>query len=65
MPEMWIIAGPNGAGKTTLTREYFSEAISDKAWINPDDTTLLLRNSYKDLLSAIPSFLTASRSMAV
>jgi predicted ABC-type ATPase len=63
MPEMWIIAGPNGAGKTTLTREYFSEAISDKAWINPDDTTLLLRNSYKDLLA--PPRDTANRLGAI
>jgi predicted ABC-type ATPase len=63
MPEMWIIAGPNGAGKTTLTHEYFSEAISDKAWINPDDTTLLLRNSYKDLLAPPPD--TANRLGAI
>jgi len=63
MPEMWLIAGPNGAGKTTLTREYFSEAISDKAWINPDDTTLLLRNAYKDLLAPPPE--TANRLGAI
>jgi predicted ABC-type ATPase len=49
MPEMWLVAGPNGAGKTTLTREYFFGAIADKAWINPDDTTLLLKTTYKDL----------------
>jgi len=54
MPEMWLVAGPNGAGKTTPTREYFSGAIADKAWINPDDTTLLLRTTYKDLASPPP-----------
>src|SRR5688572_16179028 len=35
-------------------REYFSAAMSDKAWINPDDTTLLLRNTYKDLVAPPP-----------
>jgi len=63
MPEMWLIAGPNGAGKTTLTREYFSGPTSDKTWINPDDTTLLLRSSYKDLL--VPPIDTANRLGAI
>jgi predicted ABC-type ATPase len=63
MPEMWLIAGPNGAGKTTLTREYFSGAMADKAWINPDDTTLLLRNTYKDLVAPPPE--TANRLGAI
>lgn len=49
MPELWIVAGPNGAGKTALTREKFAVAVDGFAWVNPDDTTLLVQNTYTDL----------------